>query len=46
MSLGTRRAHLRWIHRIRTLPDDANDAPLPKAVVELVLREAQARWWA
>ena len=41
MSLKTRQAHMRWIHRIRHLPDEFNNTPLPKAVVEMVVREAR-----
>lgn len=46
VSSQTRQAHLRWLNRLRALPDDLNGAPLPKATVELVLREAQSRRWA
>lgn len=46
MSPKTRQSHLRWIHRIRHLPDEFNNTPLPKAVVEMVLREARKRHWA
>ena len=46
MSPKTRQSHLRWIHRIRHLPDEFNNTPLPKAVVAMVLREARKRHWA
>ena len=46
VSSQTRQAHLRWLNRMRALPDDLNGAPLPRAAVELVLREAQSRRWA
>ena len=42
----TCQAHPRWIHRIRHLPDEFNNTPVPKAVVEMVLREARICRWA
>ena len=43
MSPKMRQSHLRWIHRIRHLPHEFNNTPLPEAAAEMVPREARKR---
>ncbi|MDP3761986.1 MAG: hypothetical protein Q8R01_15875 [Ramlibacter sp.] len=43
---ATRALHARWLHRIRGMPADLSSVPLPRAVLELVMRMAHARDWA
>eukprot|EP00760_Papus_ankaliazontas_P005764 PhM_4_TR1275/c0_g1_i10/m.84717 len=45
-SLDTRKRHATWLIRLKSLPSTMMNWPLPKAVVEMVLRHAQAKNWA
>ena len=43
---ATRRSHIRWLNALKAMPPDLLSAPLPVAVVELVLRLARDRSWS
>lgn len=45
LAASTRRSHISWLNAIKGMPDDISHAPLARAIVELVLRMADARKW-
>eukprot|EP00760_Papus_ankaliazontas_P016058 PhM_4_TR16755/c1_g1_i1/m.26694 len=46
MASSTRKAHIRWLNRLKSVPTELHRSPLPHVAVELILRRANDNAWS